>query len=327
MKDPNDKHKIIIDKETAWIVRKVYDLALEGMSSGKIAMLMNKENIPTPNKRKTELTNMDYKYNIISTEARENPTWTFGTVAHILSNENYTGTYVYNMQERSVLNSGSIKNVPKEKWGRVENHHEAIISKEDFDKVQQIKEKNRFLKGKNTDYPWRNKSPLQGFVRCPTCNHILTLTQSKHVRKDGSFKYFKYFRCRICKCNNVEHKGSKVELLEEQVLSLIKEKYREVDTNKNDAVNLKELEKRITKLQDKKMAYFEKYKLGKMTKAKFVESKSNIDEEIEKLEEKIKVSSTTQEVVKCNELTREMMEKYIDSVICENSIVQKIIWK
>ena len=64
-----------------------------------------------------------------------------------------------------------------------------------------------------------------------------------------------------------------------------------------------------------------------MTKAKFVESKSNIDEEIEKLEEKIKVSSTTQEVVKCNELTREMMEKYIDSVICENSIVQKIIWK
>ena len=64
-----------------------------------------------------------------------------------------------------------------------------------------------------------------------------------------------------------------------------------------------------------------------MTKAKFVESKSNIDEEIEKLEEKIKVSSTTQEVVKGNELTREMMEKYIDSVICENSIVQKIIWR
>ena len=96
---------------------------------------------------------------------------------------------------------------------------------------------------------------------------------------------------------------------------------------KTYAVNLKELEKRITKLQDKKMAYFEKYKLSKMTKAKFVESKSNIDEEIEKLEEKIKVSSTTQEVVKGNELTREMMEKYIDSVICENSIVQKIIWK
>lgn len=327
MKDPNDKYKIIVDEETSWVVRKIFDLALEGKSTRKIAMILNEKNIPTPNKRKTELTKMDYQFNIITSDTRKKPTWTNGTVVDILSNENYTGTYVFNMQEKSVLKPGSFKMNPKEEWGRVENHHEAIISKEDFDKVQQIKEKNRFLKGKNTDYPWRNKSPLQGFARCPTCNHLLTLNQSKRVRKDGNVKYFKYFICRICKCNNVEHKNSKVELLEEQVLSLIKEKYGEIDTNKNDAVNLKELEKRITKLQDKKMAYFEKYKLGKMTKVKFVESKSNIDEEIKKLEEKIKVSSTTQEVVKGNELTREMMEKYIDSVICEDSIVQKIIWK
>ena len=327
MKDPNDKHKIIVDEKTAWIVRKVFGLALDGISTRKIAMIMNKENIPTPNKRKTELTNMDYKYNIISTGAREEPTWTFGTVAHILSNENYTGTYVYNMQERSVLNSGSIRNIPKEKWGRVENHHEAIISKEDFDKVQQIKEQNRFLKGKNTDFPWRNKSPLQGFARCPTCNHILTLTQSKHVRKDGSFKYFKYFRCRICKCNNVEHKGSKVEILEEKVLSLIKEKYGEIETKKEKEFNIKDLERKITQLEDKKMSDFEKYKLGKITKAKFIENKTKVDKMIDELEEKIKRSSKQKEVVTDTELTRELMEKYVESVICENSIVQKIIWK
>ena len=191
---------------------------------------------------------------------------------------------MYNIQERSVLNSGSIRNIPKEKWGRVENHHEAIISKEDFDKVQQIKEQNRFLKGKNTDFPWRNKSPLQGFARCPTCNHILTLTQSKHVRKDGSFKYFKYFRCRICKCNNVEHKGSKVEILEEKVLSLIKEKYGEIETKKEKEFNIKDLERKITQLQDKKMSDFEKYKLGKITKAKFIENKTKVDKMIDELE-------------------------------------------
>ncbi len=37
--------------------------------------------------------------------------------------------------------------------------------------------------------------------------------------------------------------------------------------------------------------------------------------------------SKQDEVVKDNELTRELMEKYIDSVLCEGSIVQKIIWK
>lgn len=327
MKDPNDKYKILVDKETSWIVRKIFDLALEGKSTRKIAMILNEENIPTPNERKTELTNMDYKFNIISTDTRKKPTWTNGNVVDILSNENYTGTYVFNMQEKSLLKPSSFKMNPKEEWGRVENHHAAIISKEDFDKVKEIKEKNRFLKGKNTDYPWRNKSPLQGFARCPTCNHILTLTQSKKVRNDGSEKYFKYFRCRICKCNNVEHKSSKVELLEEQVLSLIKEKYGEIESTKDELDNLKVLEKKKDKLQDKKMAEFEKYKLGKMSKAKFVESKAKIDEMIEELEEKIKASSVTSEMVTDTKLTRELMEKYVESVICEASIVQEIIWK
>ena len=151
--------------------------------------------------------------------------------------------------------------------------------------------------------------------------------QSKRVRKDGSEKYFIYFRCRICKCNNVEHKSSKVELLEEQVLSLIKEKYGEVETTKDELDNLKVLEKKKDKLQDKKMDEFEKYKLGKMSKAKFVENKAKIDEMIEELEEKIKASSVTSEMVTDTKLTRELMEKYVESVICEDSIVQEIIWK
>ena len=184
-----------------------------------------------------------------------------------------------------------------------------------------------FLKGKNTDYPWRTKSPLQGFARCPTCNHILGLTQSKFKRPDGSMRIHKYFHCRICKCNNVEHKNSRVDKLEEQVLSLIKEKYGEVEVKLKEKISIKDIEKKIEKLQAKKMSDFEKYKLGKMTKVKFVESKNQIDNEISKLEEKIKLSSNETEVVTDNELTRELMEKYVESVICEGSIVQKIIWK
>ena len=140
MKDSDDKHNIIIDEKTAWIVRKVYDLALTGLASRKIAAVMNEENIPTPNERKKELTNMDYEYNIVSSDTRDAPTWTNGTVVDILSNENYTGTYVFNMQEKSVLTPGSFKFNPKEEWGRVYDHHEAIISREEFDKVQEIKE-------------------------------------------------------------------------------------------------------------------------------------------------------------------------------------------
>lgn len=52
MKDPKDKHSIIIDEKTAWIVKKVFALALEGMATRKIAAIMNAENIPTPNECK-----------------------------------------------------------------------------------------------------------------------------------------------------------------------------------------------------------------------------------------------------------------------------------
>ena len=103
MKDPADKHNIIIDEKTDWIVRKEFGLVLSGMATRKIATVMNAENIPTPNERKKELTNMDYEYNIVYSENRKNLTWTNGTVTDMLSNENYTGTYGFNMQEKSVL--------------------------------------------------------------------------------------------------------------------------------------------------------------------------------------------------------------------------------
>lgn len=327
MKDPDDKHSIIIDEKTAWIVRKVYDLALSGMATRKIAAVMNAENIPTPNERKKELTNMDYEHNIVLSENRKKPTWTNGTVIDMLANENYTGTYVFNMQEKSVMTPGSFRFHPKEEWGRVYNHHEAIISQEEFDKVQALKESKRFIKGKNTDYAWRQHSPLQGFAKCPTCNHILGLTKSKFKKPDGSIRVHKYFHCRICKCNNVEHKNSRADKLEGQVLALIKEKYGELKTEQKDKIRIKDLEKQVSKLEAKKLSDFEKYKLGKITKLKFIELKESIDKELDSLTKSMEELSKQVEVVKDNELTRELMEKYIDSVICEGSLVQKIIWK
>ncbi len=64
-----------------------------------------------------------------------------------------------------------------------------------------------------------------------------------------------------------------------------------------------------------------------MTKLKFIESKGRIDKELERLSERIEELSKQNEAVKDNELTRKLMEKYIDSVLCEGSIVKKIIWK
>ena len=130
------------------IVKKIFKLALDGISSRNIAKILNEEKIPTPSKRKSELTNLDFEYSIIRTAKKPRPTWTNGNVIDVLANENYTETYTFNMQDKSVLNPSSFKFKPKEEWGRVENNHGAIIPKEDFEKVQKIKEKNLCMKGK-----------------------------------------------------------------------------------------------------------------------------------------------------------------------------------
>ena len=331
MKSPDNKHNIIVDEETAWIVKKIYALALEGLSSRKIAERLNEERIPTPSKRKSEITNHDFSYNILQTQDRERPTWTNGNVIDILANENYTGTYVFNMQEKSVLNPGSFKFRPKEEWGRVPNNHEAIVSMEDFLKVREILDKNRFMKGKNTNYEWYKKSPLQGFARCPVCNHILSCMKSVRKTKTKEERVHIYFSCRICRCNGVKIRQSRAKDLEEQVFAAIKEKYgSETQETAQKKDSSKDLERKVEALENKKMKSFDKYKLGNISRAKFIEMKAKLDEEIESLKaqiRKIKEEENNHKEISEDKLTREMMQKYIKSVICGHNEVLKIEWK
>ena len=87
------------------------------------------------------------------------------------------------------------------------------------------------------------------------------------------------------------------------------------------------MEKSIEDLEAKKMQNFEKYKLGKMNRQKFIDSKNLIDEEIQAIKEKIQKAKEEKEVIDNTKLTRELMEKYIDSVICEGNEVLNIKWK
>ncbi len=327
MRNPADRHKIVVDEKTAWVVKKIYSLALEGLSTRKIATILNEEKIDMPNVRKKELTNMDYGYMITKSDNRKKPTWSNGAIIDILRNENYTGTYVFNTQDRSIANGGKTTYRPKEEWQRVYNNHEAIISKEDFDKVQEIKEKNRFLKGKNTDYKWYTKSPLQGFARCDKCNHILACSKTTHRTKTMGVRYHIYFFCRTCKCNGENSNNSRAGDLEEQVFAEVKARFDTREEKAEPKVNTKNLGKNIEKLKTKKMNSFEKYKLGKISREKFRDIKSKIDEDIARLEEEIKLAKIVPDKKLDDTLTRDMMEKYVDSVICHRSKVIKIIWK
>lgn len=55
-----------------------------------------------------------------------------------MTNENYTGTLVQGKGEKVNYKVERVLAKPEEKWIRVENAHEAIISREDFELVQEL---------------------------------------------------------------------------------------------------------------------------------------------------------------------------------------------
>lgn len=326
MKDSEDKYKIIPDEETSWVVKKIYDLYLEGLSMRKINDYLNNHKIKTPAQRKLEITRMDYsdRYKQI----KDNPAWNYSSVIDILNDEIYIGTYVYSRVDKSLI-SGTQKNgkpIPKKDWGRLFDNHEPIISKEVYEEVQKIKASKSF-KGKNTNYEWYKHSPLQGFLYCPECGYLLSCQKTTKKRKEKPDKIHRYFRCRYCKNDGVKIKGSNADKLEPLVFEAIKEKYgvsNKVETIEKKAVNNKD---NIKDIEARKQTYYEKYKLGEITRLKFIEEKKKLDNKIEVLLKEQSMVIKEKEKTNEEKLTRELMDKYIKSIVVRGSEILKIEWK
>ena len=275
-KDPNDKYKYLIDEKVAWVVRKIFDLALEGLSMSRIAQYLNEQKIEVPAKRKLELTEMDYKAKYLNTEL----IWTNKTVTDILDNENYTGVYLFNKYEHSVFIGRKTRVRSRDQWERVYDHHEPIVSEEEFQKVQEIKKSRSLLKGKkNTDFPWRKHSPLQGFARCPKCNHILACNRSIRKRKNKPDIVYRYFRCRICKMKGEKRQGSNADIVEPIVYQAIIERFGKESNTCQSEKPAVDYDDRLKNIEITKQSLYEKYKLGKITRLDFIEKKERLDQE------------------------------------------------
>lgn len=138
MKNPRDGHFFLVDEEAAQIVRRIYRLFLEGRSTREICRLLESDGILNPTAYKKS---KGYSYaNSVSDKAKRPPcAWSQTTVKRILSNETYTGKLIQGTCEKLSYKDKKVVPVPKERWVIVENHHEAIIDRQCYEKVQQLK--------------------------------------------------------------------------------------------------------------------------------------------------------------------------------------------
>ena len=134
LKDEQNKNKLVVDEYAADIVRDIFKWKLEGVSPQDIADALNKLGILSP---------MEYKRSLVmkfttSFKTNTKALWSAGTVIRILKNPIYTGVLV---QGKETTPSYKVhKRITKDEseWIVIEDSHEAIISKIDFNSVQKI---------------------------------------------------------------------------------------------------------------------------------------------------------------------------------------------
>lgn len=120
---PDNKHQLVIDEQTALIVRRIFTEVVAGKSCTQIAKELNSEGVPTPAQAK-------------SIKTTKQPQWTHFALLTIIDNIKYTGTMVNHTRESRFVRDKNQRHVPKEEWYIRHNAHEAIVTQEQYDLAQ-----------------------------------------------------------------------------------------------------------------------------------------------------------------------------------------------
>ncbi|WP_165000665.1 recombinase family protein [Xylanivirga thermophila] len=199
MKDPNNKHKLIIDEEAAQVVRKIYNLYLKGYGTHKIAKILTEEGIVKP----AIYMRQSHAKNFNIPNMSEYGLWGHTTIRRILRNPVYIGTLVQGKETTISYKNKKRIYLDEDDWVKVENTHEPIISEKDFYEVQRlIDSKRRNVKKKGKAHIFATK------VRCLHCGGAM-IRSTTRSRKSEDLTYV-YLKCKnnakggdlICKYRN-----------------------------------------------------------------------------------------------------------------------------
>ena len=186
-KDPQDRHHLIPD-EHAPIVKRMFQMAVEGKTVCQIAKTLEAEQIPTA---RAYLMDEYGKYKT-DERARHPYAWTKRSVYQILSNPIYTGKLVSQRFTSRSFKDKRIIERPEDEWVIIENTHEALVDQETFDTVQlriQVKQ------------PFHQENPkniFRGLIFCADCGvRLVFRARNKGKgkgRSPGEFSCGKYRR-------------------------------------------------------------------------------------------------------------------------------------
>jgi len=303
--DPEDKHHLVIDKDEAEIVKTIFNMALQGNGRIKICKYLNDNGILC---RKEIQRRKKRKISLNPYEEESKYFWSTSTIGRMLSNVTYIGNLAQLKTTRASFGKNKIKNIDEKDWVTVENTHEAIISKEDFEKVKTIVRKNEKRKSLPGNY-----SIFRGILKCADCGRAMTKQEDfRGNRKLSNYFCMSYLHItRSCSPHKIKTSDLEnivletIQLQVKLVIELEKSLNKLFFKNNKDLLeneyknNIKIVKIKINNLKNDKMESYTSWKLNKIDKDEFFEISKDIDNKIESLNKEMELyTSTYRETIK-----------------------------
>ena len=161
LKDPDNKEHWIVDEEAAQVVRRIFQMTMDGYGPYQIAKKLKEDQVEIPAVHMARHGAGLWQGRV--DEIKDPYAWGSSTVAGILKKREYLG-HTVNFKTRKHFKDKKSHYVSEDNWTVFEDTQEAIIDQETFDNVQRIRKNVR-------RYPdgWGEAHPLTGLMYCADC--------------------------------------------------------------------------------------------------------------------------------------------------------------
>lgn len=296
-KDEDGVRRLYVDENTASVVKEIFDAYLKGFSTLDISKLLLEKKVYIAT---------DYR-KFGKAKADENElirAWMPTTILQVLKNRVYTGTLIQGRNQKHLFEGKKRERLDEEHWTITEDAHEAIISLDTFEKVQEkISSKSNSIKNSRKENKnAKDDTVFRGKLYCGICKRKMSV----HRQKSGNKTVF-YFSCNRFREFTTEKCGTSITeaTLEKTVKAAFdaillnnSKSYKaylnaydnlKIEMDKKKEKELTEIDRRISGLSRLQSEYYEKYVLGDWRKEDFEREKEHLHQkkkELEHLKEK-----------------------------------------
>ena len=345
-RDPEDKNHLLIDEEAAKVVRRIYQMVIDGMGRQAIANQLTADNVLIPSAYLEQSEHGESRNHSYHDPCR----WNCTAVSYILDKQEYMGHTVLGKTICENFKTKKRRKARPDELIIFENTHEPIIDAETWHLVQKLRRRTR-RKLANGSYSHR----LSGLVYCADCGKRLSYSspQSQH-RPDGkTYDADSSFRCPTYKsmygeCTMHYIKSSTLDkLVDEAVRKIARYVLRneqafleqvrvltsadQKHTQSEDKKELVNIKKRIAELDNYIKRLYEGNASGKIPDRQFEKLMAQYDSEQQELEERVKeievsIHEIQQESENGQQFVR-LVQKYRDLTEIDQTALNEFIDK